>query len=444
MIIIGFTVVLVQILDLSAGNTWALHLSNRISSEQTLVYIFIMTISLILQTLILALATRVVFKIKKPTSLPARIVATIYITTQIIIIMLLCYLLGEQLVKAEYHTIVTKSIVGLTLMTSVLILTSIAYTCIRSYLSTKSKMAGVYGLAMIALSVQFISAFAYVETSLNNVPEHITSYRNPWASYYYTSLPGKLLSIYDSARVVSFIMIWTASVLLTKSYTQKINKLRYWATVSVPVVYFLFQYTPILMNQTGTFSFLLMAKGSIFPYLYSFVLSTANVGSGILFGISFFLLFRPLAYERMKYYLAICGTGIMIIVSSNVSQILILATFPAWAIVSISFILPASFLALIGIDSATFYIASDLALRRSLNKFRSQFELFTSLGSTKAIDDMERKVHRVSREIYDKFETETLYASKPESEDITKYVRQVIEEMKKPRSVGPNEYSEPN
>jgi hypothetical protein len=286
-------------------------------------------------------------------------------------------------------------------------------------------MAGVYGLAMIALCVQLVSALLYVETSLNNVPEQISSLRNPWASYYYTSLPGKLLSVYESARLISFIMIWTASVLLTRSYTKRMNTLKYWITMSLPVIYFLIQYSPVLLNQTGTFSFLLMTKGSIFPYLYSFVLSTANLGSGILFGISFFILSRHLAYGRMKYYLSICGAGIMIIVSSNISQILVMATFPAWAIISVSFILP-------GIDSATFYIASDIALRKSLNKLRSQFEFFTSLGSTKSLEDMEQKVNSISKEIYDKQETEALFAIKPESIDIRKYVSEIIAEMKKP------------
>jgi hypothetical protein len=420
------------VLDLSSGNTWALHLSNRISSEQTIIYTIIFTVSLILQILILTLAARIAFKIKKAASPVARIIATLYLTTQVVILVLLCYLLVEQLVTAGYHTIITKSIVGLALMVSVVILSSIAYTCLKSYLLTKGKMACVYGLAMIALSVQLVSALLYVETSINNVPEHISSLRNPWVSYYYTSLAGKLLSVYESARVISFIMIWVASVLLTKSYTKRINRLTYWTIMSLPVFYFLIQYSPIVLNQTGTFSFLLMAKGSIFPYFYSFILSTSNVGSGILFGISFFILSRHLAYGRMKYYLSICGIGIMIIVSSNISQILVLATFPAWAIISVSFILPASFLMLIGIDSATFYIASDIVLRKSLNKLRSQFEFFTSLSSTKSLEDMERKVNSISREIYDKQETEALFATKPELKDITKYVSEIIAEMKKP------------
>jgi hypothetical protein len=36
-----------------------------------------------------------------------------------------------------------------------------------------------------------------------------------------------------------------------------------------------------------------------------------------------------------------------------------------------------------------------------MNKLRSQFEFFTSLGSTKALEDMERKVNSISKEIYD-------------------------------------------
>jgi hypothetical protein len=45
---------------------------------------------------------------------------------------------------------------------------------------------------------------------------------------------------------------------------------------------------------------------------------------------------------------------------------------------------------------------------------------------------MERKVNSLSKEIYDKQETEALFATKPESKVIRKYVSKIIAEMKKP------------
>jgi hypothetical protein len=95
-----------------------------------------------------------------------------------------------------YPTIISQAIVALSLMISAITLASVSFTFVKSYSSHRNKVVGVYALAMIALSVQLISAFFYVEISLFNEPAYITADRNPWASYYYNPLQSKALSIY--------------------------------------------------------------------------------------------------------------------------------------------------------------------------------------------------------------------------------------------------------
>ena len=348
---------------MSAGDSWAIKLDDRISFWHLIFYSLILVVSMFIQLYFFKTATRIVFKTKKANSRSALIIAYSYIFSQLVVIILLMFLLGEQLVTSTYHVVLVQLIVGISLIISVIIMGSLAIKCLKTYLSTRSKMAGVYAIAIIALSLQLISAFFYVEANLYNKPQYIYPERNPSASYFYTSFNSKLFSLYDVTKIISFIAVWIASLLLTKSYVQKIGKIKYWITVSTPVVYFLFQYSTLLLNQTGMLSSLLMSNESIFRYLYNFILNTVNVGAGILFGISFFILSRALTYEHLKYYLIICGAGVMIIFSSNVSTILILSAFPAWGVVSISFVLSASFFILIGLDSAAFYVAGDIRVR---------------------------------------------------------------------------------
>jgi hypothetical protein len=430
MIIIGFVVVLLQVLDMSAGDTWALNFVG-VRFEQLVVYSFIAVISLFIQVFLLLTTTKIVFRTKKATSRIAVIIAYIYVVSQLIVIGLLAYLVLEQLITSRYHTLVSQLIVGFSLTVSIIIMISLSYTCFKSYSSTRSKLTLVYGIAIIAISAQLISALFYIETSLRNKPEYITPQRNPWISYFYTSLLSNLLLIYNITTIISFVAVWIASVLFTKSYAQKTSKVKYWIAVSIPVIYFLFQYSPVFLNQTGTLSSLLMASGSILPYLNNFILNTANVGSAILFGISFIMLSRALIYDRLKYYLIICGTGIMIIFSSHVSTILILAAFPAWSIISISFMLSASFLILLGLDSATFNIAGDIQIRRFLSKSKQEFELFGALSSTQVSATVEARTRKISKQIYDRMAGETLFVSRSETEDIKQYISEVVAEMKK-------------
>jgi hypothetical protein len=284
----------------------------------------------------------------------------------------------------------------------------------------------VYGIAIIAIAVQLIIAFFYIEVNLYGKPEIITTDRNPWASYFYTDLQNKISLIYEVSEAISFIIIWIALILVTKQYAKKIGKVKYSITLSIPMIYFLLQYSPLLLEQIGTLSFLVMAEGSIFLYFYNFILNTVNVGIGILFGISFYILAKSLVYDDLKYYLIICGTGIMIIFSTGISTIVTLAPFPAWAIVSLSFVLPASFLFLIGLDSAIYYIASDTLIRRYLYRSKDQFELFQALGYTKASDIIEQKIRKQLDNLKDK----TFFKPISELEDTKQYIEKVIIEMK--------------
>jgi hypothetical protein len=425
-IFVGFVVVLLHILDMSAGDTWALNMNDLNSFQYLLIYCIITVASLIIQVFLLAVSIRIAFKIKKATSRLSTIIRYVYLGSHIAVISSIVYLLTEQIVTSSYNIEILQLIVGLSLIPSVLILISLAFTTFKSFLSTKRKIVTINGIAIIAIALQLFIAFCYIEINLYSKPEIITPDRNPWASYFYTNLQSKISFIYEVSEALSFIIIWIALILLTKQHAQKMGMIKYSITLSIPMIYFLLQYSPLLLEQIGTLSFLLMAEGSLFLYIYNFILNTVNVGTGILFGISFYILSRSLVYRELKYYLIISGTGIMIIFSSGVSTILTLAPFPAWAIVSLSFVLPASFLFLIGLDSAVYYIASDMLIRRYLYRHRDQFELFQSLGYTKAADIIEQKIHNQLHNL----ENEKMFKSISEMEDTKQYIANIITEMK--------------
>lgn len=425
-IVVGFVIVLLHIVDMSAGDTWALNINDRNSFQYIIIYFIITVTSLIIQAFLLRISIKIAFTTKKATSHLSMITRYLYVGSHMAVMGSIAYLLAEQVVTYRYHTVLLELIVALSFIPSILIFISLAFRNLKSFSSTKRKIVMVYGIAIIAIAVQLIIAFWYIEINLYSKPEIITPDRNPWASYFYTSIQSKMSVSYEISEAISFIIIWMASILLTKPYAQNIGKIKYSITLSVPIIYFLFQYSPLLLEQMGTLSFLVMAEGSLFLYFYNFVLNTVNIGTGILIGISFYILSRSLVYDDLKYYLIICGTGIMIIFSSGVSTILTLAPFPAWAIVSLSFILPASFLFLIGLDSATYYIASDTLIRRYLYRHRDQFGLFQALGYTKASDIVEQKVRKQLDNLKDKTFFEPVY----ELEDTKQYIQKVITEMK--------------
>ena len=431
-IFVGFVVVLLHVLDMSAGDTWALNMNYNNSFQYLIIYCIITVVSLFIQMFLLGVSIRISFKIKKTTSSLSTIIRYLYVGSHVTVMSSVVYLLTTQIVTSSYNIEILKLIVGLSLIPSVLILLSLAFTTFKSFLSTKRKIVMVNGIAIFAIALQLLIAFCYIEINLYSKPEIITPDRNPWASYFYTNLQSKMSFVYQVSEALSFVIIWISLILLTnKQHYQKMGRIKYSLTVSIPMIYFLLQYSPLLLEQLGALNFFLMAEGSLFLYFYNFILNTVNVGTGILFGISFYILSRSVFYHDLKYYLVICGTGIMIIFSSGVSTIITLAPYPAWAIVSLSFILPASFLLMIGLDSSTYYIATDTLLRRFLHRHKDKFELFQALGFKKTSDIAEQKIHEILKKELDNLVIPTLFKPLSESEDIKQYINQVLKERNK-------------
>ena len=430
-VIIGLVVVAIEILDTNAAGNWTLYESDRNSFHYTMIYYIISVISIVIHILFLLISTRIAFRVKKAVSNLSIIIKYVYLLSHIAVIAAIIYLILEQIFKLSYHTVLLEFIVGMSLIPSVLILLSLGFKGIKSISPTKSKIVMIYSIAIITIAVKLFIAFNSIEVILDIKPEIITVDRNPWTVHTYSSFTIFLFWIYAITDTISFIAVWIASILLTKQYVSHIGKIKYLIMVSIPVIYFLVQYSPLLLAQTGTLSFLLMEEGSIFLYFYNFVLNTGNVGTGVLFGISFFMLSRSLNHEQLRYYLIISGTGIMIIFSSGLSTNSTLAPFPAWSITSLSFILPASFLLMIGLDSATYYIATDTLLRKFLYKYKDKFELFRALGFQKTSNITEQKIHEILHKELDKLEVETMFKPLSESEDIKQYINQVLKETKK-------------
>jgi hypothetical protein len=149
----GLVVVLLQIVDLSAGDTWAVNINDRVSLEHIILYSVIIVASIIIQVILLSTSIKLTLSIKKPASHIAEIVTYVYVISQLTIIILLSYLLSEELITSRYATALSQLIIGISLVISVLIMISLTLTCLKSYY-TRSKMAAVYAIAITALSVQ--------------------------------------------------------------------------------------------------------------------------------------------------------------------------------------------------------------------------------------------------------------------------------------------------
>ncbi len=99
---------------------------------------------------------------------------------------------------------------------------------------------------------------------------------------------------------------------------------------------------------------------------------------------------------------------------------------------STTFLITGSYLLIIGLDSAAFYLATDSSLRRIITKSpQKEHDILKSLGYSEAQDIVTTKVKDLSREVYDDIELDSLFYISSEPANIQEYINEVLLEVRR-------------
>jgi hypothetical protein len=119
-----------------------------------------------------------------------------------------------------------------------------------------------------------------------------------------------------------------------------------------------------------------------FGIVYTLFFSATKPVGGILFGIAFWTMAKSITRNVVKDYMIFSVYGIMLLFTSNQIIGVILAHYPPYGLVTISFLGIASFLVLIGIYSSAITVSEDSKLRQSIRNFaRKESRLLNSIGT---------------------------------------------------------------
>ena len=124
------------------------------------------------------------------------------------------------------------------------------------------------------------------------------------------------------------------------------------------------------LNQYETLDYGILYQNSLSKFI------SDKFGAKIMFGVAFFVLSKTIIHTQLKKSIVIIGAGIVLLFSANASSLIIMTLYPPWGIISATFSITGSYLLIIGLDSATFYLATDASLRRIIAKLPQKEYIF--------------------------------------------------------------------
>jgi len=225
--------------------------------------------------------------------------------------------------------------------------------------------------------------------------------------------------------------MWITTALLMNSYREKlISSVVYWLVISIPLVYFIVTYFYQYILGKILSSYLQIDPVTVSIALGAFLAFSKPIG-GLLFGLVFWKISRNISYERkMKTYMIISGWGILLIFSSNQAATQIVLPYPPFGLPSITILITASYLMLIGIYNSATLVSANNELRKFIHKHA--LKLLNPIGQA----ELQREIQGTVKKISEDKEIANLTSERSfelDENELKKYLEQVVKEVKKER-----------
>lgn len=362
-------------------------------------------------------------------NLSSRIIKSIAVITQSIIITILLTVLFQIMISESYYTSLIKYTILLSTLLSIFFISLLFTRFLSWYKSSKNKVLlfftfSTIGIIANSILVILFSYFVFLNVfpvmdplipSINNMVIH---------------QPG-LKNTYVVTSTIAFALIWISSVLILKPYASNLGVIRFWFLMSIPNIYFIskFHFYQFWLSD------LLIGTDLFTPLSFLRFLSLLDISTSVLaaivFGIAFWIISRKILDNSLKQFIQISGIGISLLFLSSQVTTLTLLPYPPFGLVSISFASISGYLLLIGLYHSAMITSKNSVIRSLIHKFANdELRFISSMGSS----EMKHNIANQFKQVIKKFGNEIAemdYKSNNPEQDVKDFVEMAISERQK-------------
>lgn len=346
---------------------------------------------------------------------------------QILLILILVYIIGEILMTNAYHTILISTVVWISCTSAVLILGTLIFKFIQWFKISHDRLILSYAFAIGLIILNCGVILAYINSSLESRPNTIPSTRPSINNAHALQIP--LNNAYTVTSFLSFIGLWAATIFSLRDYSRSIGRIKFWLAVSLPILYFLSQsefiFGPFILSHR-------FLDPITFFRIYTISFASTKLVGGIMFAIPYYLVSRKINDPKVKNYLKLTSIGFILLFLSMQVFSLPLLPYPPFGIIAICFLGLSSYLILVGIYGSAISVSEDSMLRKSIRKLViKETELVDTFATAQMEQEIQTKVVETTKRLSRYMIQETGIESSLKEEDIKKYCKEVLAEIKR-------------
>lgn len=397
------------------------------SSAGVTLFIVISAISILGQLYLLSELKKVTSKEQLKRLSLRRIVEVI----QYILIAILIFTILQVVLTSQYFTSILIISTTISYLLTIMIMAVLARKQLIWFKRSKNLALLFYAIGSIVILFNSIPWIILTDSILMQKPQTVS----PESEVIFDigSEPGTTKHILITSQTYSysaiFLIIWAGTFMMLRHNIQRIGRLKFWALVVLPMVYFMSFFVTLYQDfyPESQVTQALSDNFAIPILLYS---ATA-ITSGILFGLSFLLIARSVNVARVKVYMVITGFGLILffnVVSATVLQ----AAYPPFGLPNVSMVGLSAYMIFFGLYNSAVAIANDISLRQLVRKtLLDKSKLLDSIADAQMKQQFEDNVLDILSKNADKLESESGAPPSMTRDEMSRYLQAVISEIKK-------------
>ena len=327
-------------------------------------------------------------------------------------------MLFQMLFTSQYSIVLLVAAISINFAFMSLISGMVSYRFFLWLKLNRSITVAIFGIsfALFALFGILVSVvFSYVlitETTPSEVAQsqHLKK-DSAFLLYQYAGIPFRL----------GFLIFWFGTALLLRNYSTILGKYKFWALMSLPIVFFLI---------AQVFLFGLIKQTVIIPSLLAY--SSITIGT-IVFAIALLRMaksMRKIHNNAVGNYLTLSAYGIVIFFAA-IAHAVIHAPYPPFSAVCWSFAGFGAMLFAFGMFFSAISISHDLRLRRLIKQMAtSQSRLLDSIGTAQMEVELNKKILSILKEHGEILNEQTGVQQEVSKEKVNQYVDDLLAELK--------------
>jgi hypothetical protein len=346
--------------------------------------------------------------------------------TQILTIALIFISIFQIIATNKYHLLLLHIVTYISHISALVFAIPLIFILVKWFKSRRNYIIMMYILSFSLVSANILVSLIYYEkifsrSYFNEIrPYRIATYV---AAAYTTPAEQSLTNVYNVIFILSFLVIWIATMALLNLYKYRFGKIKYYALTIIPLIYFIFPFHTYFANLLSPF---VLNSPIAVSVIYTILFSASKQVGAFLFGLSFLIASTVVPNDSVKKSLLISCIGMVILFSSVEITPLRYKILPPYGLITESFIPLGAFLLLVGIFTSAVNVSQDGELRRDFRKTAiAQLDLLRTIG----IAQMEKELVKNFKSIEKRYPN--LESTQDYSEDnVKQIVHEVLQEIK--------------